>query len=237
MPSSSVSETVDERKARTLRAWDALKVEIDGHARDLGHQPTDEEAADAPTGPHGHATGQGRVRGAQGRDGVGARPARGPDPVCHVVAHELVLKGDPFPHKASEHPGPAQNMDICSHTWADACRADAAAVACLDAHGISWKAKRAQKNAAPRHECAQARGRVATSGDNCALERRELLRLRDHVHRVTNRRVRVLLCPDGCWADALFRTEAMPAGQWLAWQHKSTAKMALTRKGQDLLAV
>ena len=71
------------------------------------------------------------------------------------------------------------------------------------------------------------------SGDSSALERRELLRLREHVHRVTKRRVRVLLCPDGCWADALFRTAAMPAGQWLAWQHKSTAEMH-TEKGQDL---
>ena len=66
---------------------------------------------------------------------------------------------------------------------------------------------------------------MATHGDDCALERRELLRLRDYVQGVTNGGVRVWICPDGCWADALFRTAAMPAGEFLAWQHKSTAKI------------
>ena len=136
-------------------------------------------------------------------------------------------------------PGRAQDMDICSHTWADACRADAAAVAWPSTrNGISWEAQRAQKR--QRHAAnapRRAKGAADPSGDSSALERRELLRLRDHVHRVTKRRVRVLLCPDGCWADALFRTEAMPAGQWLAWQHKSTARWHSQEKGQDLLAV
>jgi len=116
-------------------------------------------------------------------------------------------------------------MVIYSSTWADALKADAAANACADAHA-SWKTQRAQKAQLHAALADRRAAGVATFGDNCALERRELLRLRDHVQTATRGKVRVLLCPDGCWADALFRTDAMPKGQWLCWQHKSTHKMA-----------
>ena len=116
-------------------------------------------------------------------------------------------------------------LTIASSTWADALKTDAAANACADAHASlkTKRVKRAQRYVA--NAVRRAAG-VAVSGDNSALERRELLRLRDHVQTATNGAVRVLLCPDGCWADALFRTDAMPIGQWLCWQHKSTHKMA-----------
>jgi len=115
-------------------------------------------------------------------------------------------------------------LTIASSTWADALKTDAAANACADAHASlkTKRVKRAQRYVA--NAVRRAAG-VAVSGDSSALERRELLRLRDHVQTATNDTVRVLLCPDGCWADALFRTDAMPEGQWLCWQHKSTHKM------------
>jgi hypothetical protein len=57
------------------------------------------------------------------------------------------------------------------------------------------------------------------------------VRLRDVV--VEGGALRVLICPDGCLFDALFRTEDMPKGQWLAWQHKSTHQLARDNKGRE----
>jgi hypothetical protein len=229
------SEDEDDDALRTLRAWDARKVEIEGPATWGICSRTKKPRTRRPN----------RTAAEPARDEYAAHKHEMASEHPHDHETQFVTssrtrwhsKRARFHTQLKRIPGRPKTMSIRSHTWADACRADAAAVACADANGISWKVKRAQKklrfatNAPRRAKC------VATYGDNCALERRELLRLRDHVHRATNRRVRVLICPDGCWADALFRTEAMPAGQWLAWQHKSTAKMGTyERAGKDFWA-
>ena len=119
---------------------------------------------------------------------------------------------------------------ILSHSWVDALRAHAAATACADAHN-SWVAIQAAKRQRVAANAPKYADDRAKNGDNCALERRELVRLRGVV--VEGGALRVLICPDGCWADALFRTEDMPKGQWLAWQHKSTHKLRRSDKGSE----
>ena len=226
------TETIDERRARTLREWDALKDEIMGTPATWGICPYRK-----------------RPRKRQPNRSTAERQATRNEYVAHRHEMKSEHKHD---HKTrfvtssytSWHPGGAyfdtnlqgmpclpNTVHILSHTWADACRADAAAVACSDAHGKSLRAQRAKKKERLAENAARREFGLSIGGDNSALERRELLRLRDHVHRVTNRSVRVLICPDGCWADALFRTEAMSEGQWLTWQHKSTARMATNMDG------
>ena len=228
-------ETDAERRARTLREWAAVKAGIEGTPATWGINP-------------------------QTKKPYQRRPYRNDKEVQQTVAEyeahkgEVRVRGVEYPH---EHPfalstrttwNPAQQrfhtafmlkqrskdttkcMNVWSDTWSDAVRADAAANACADAHGSATTARAHMARRLEANVVHRARG-VATYGDNGALERRELQRLRDHVHRATGRRVRVLICPDGCWADALFRTADMPTGQWLAWQHKTTRKMRIDKIG------
>jgi len=62
----------------------------------------------------------------------------------------------------------------------------------------------------------------AKNGDNCAMERRVLVHLRDLL--AEHEDVSFHICPDGCLADALYRTADMPDKQWLMLQLKTTAK-------------
>lgn len=214
-------ETVEERKARTLREWDALKDKIMGAHRGFNKKTGKSNKRNPNRGPK-------QMQAARVEYAAHKKEMASEHPHDHKTQFvtssrtSWFLKHAYFHTKLQNILGRPQTMNIISYTWADACRADAAAVACIDAHGRSWEAQRAQKEQRLATNALRRAKAVAKNGDNSALERRELLRLRDHVHRVTNRRVRVLLCPDGCWADALFRTETMPPGQWLAWQHKST---------------
>ena len=127
-------------------------------------------------------------------------------------------------------PGLKRTERIYSHSWADALKAHAAATACADAHHslVTIRAAKRQRVAANASKRAK---NCATYSDNSALERRELVRLRDVVAK--GGKLRVLICPDGCWADALVRTEKMPKGQWLAWQHKSTHKLICDKEGKE----
>jgi len=218
--SDEVDTELQERRARTLREWDALRVAIMGPPGTRRPGRTPEEMQ------------RWRDENVVHKAEMKSNPEHKHDYETQFATSSRTLWCDAkayFHTTLPNMPGRAETMDIYSHTWADALRADAAAVACANAHN-GFEAQRAQKRQrratnAPRRAAGKARN------DHCsALERRELLRLRDHVHRVTNRRVRVRICPDGCWADALFRTADMPAGQWLAWQHKSTAKMATDKK-------
>ena len=225
------TETVEERRARTLREWDALKVEIMGTPATWGINPQtkkprkrrpDRTPAELQAARNQYAAHKHEMKSEHPHDHKTQFVMSSRTSWCSTNAFLTLLPCIPDRLKT---------MSILSYTWADACRADAAAVACSDAHERSLKAQRAKKK---EHFAANAARRefgLCMSGDCNALERRELLRLRDHVHTVTGRRMRVLLCPDGCWADTLFRTEAMPAGQWLAWQHKSTAKMVTDKRG------
>ena len=135
-----------------------------------------------------------------------------------------------FHTKLQHIPGLEKTEHILSHSWADALRAHAAATACADAHNsqVTTRAAKRQRLAANAPKYADDR---AKHGDDCALERRELRRLRDVV--VEGGALRVLICPDGCLFDALYRTEAMPKGQWLAWQHKSTHRLRRSDEGSE----
>ena len=74
-------------------------------------------------------------------------------------------------------PGLQKTEHIRSHSWADALRAHAAATACADSLVTIQAAKR-QRIATNAPKYADDR---AKHGDNSALERRELVRLRDVV--------------------------------------------------------
>jgi len=69
----------------------------------------------------------------------------------------------------------------------------------------------------------------AKNGDNSAMERRVLVHLRDLL---AVEGVFVYICPDGCLADALYRTANMPDKHWLMLQLKTTAK-EFDRKSYD----
>jgi len=175
------------------------------------------------------------------------RPVRSPAAMQATVrdyeahAHELdAAFGERITHwraekkcfvtQLSKIPGLKAIETIYSHSWADALRAHAAATACADAHNslVTIRAAKRQRLAANAPKYADDR---ATHGDASALERRELVRLRDVV--AEGGALRVLICPDGCLFDALFRTDAMPKGQWLAWQHKSTHQLGRDKKGYE----
>jgi hypothetical protein len=113
-------------------------------------------------------------------------------------------------------------IDVYTYSFADATTASALAAACADA-GNSHKTQRENK-AAMKAELAPKRATdCAKNGDNCAMERRVLVSVRASAHRL-----RFLILPDGCLADALYRTDDMPPGQWLLYQQKTTFEMATT---------
>ena len=113
-------------------------------------------------------------------------------------------------------------ISVYTYSFADATTASALAVAWADA-GNSHKTQRENK-AATKAELAPKRAAdCATYGDNCAMERRVLVSVRASAHPL-----RFLILPDGCLADALYRTDDMPPGQWLLYQQKTTFEMATT---------
>ena len=228
----SDDETDDARRVRTLMEFNELKEKLMGTTATWGIDPQTKKP---------------RTRGPNRKPSVVSRAIAEYEAHKHEMASEhkkdkttqfalskktTWFKKSFYTHiKISNH-----DLHIASSTWADALKTDAAATACADAHA-SFKTQRVKKT--QRHAASADRraAGVAAHGDNCALERRELHRLRDHVQTVTLGEVRVLLCPDGCWADALFCTDAMPEGQWLCWQHKSTHKMHTNKQtGQTFWA-
>jgi len=229
--SASSSETIEERRARTLRELLDVKQEIEGIPETWG--TTSRTKKPRTRRPNRTSTEQQKTR-----DEYAAHKheMKSEHPHDHVAQFAMSTRTAWVSNRGYFHTKlkrmAAGTVHILSHTWADALRADAAATACANAHN-SLETKRARKRQRHSALATKRAGDLATYGDNAALERRELLRLRDHVHRVSNRRLRVLICPDGCWADALFRTTDMPPGQWLAWQHKSTEKMAIDKRRRN----
>jgi hypothetical protein len=198
-------ESIDARRARLKREWTNTKVAIkDRPVR----SPAAMQATVREYEAHAHemdAAFGGRITRWRAKEKCFVAK------LCHI-------------------PGLEKTEVIRSHSWADALRAHAAATACADAHNswVTMQAAKRQRLTANAPKYAKDR---AKHGDNCALERRELVRLRDVV--VEGGALRVLLCPDGCLFDALYRTEAMPKGQWLAWQHKSTHKLGRDNEGSE----
>jgi len=219
----SSSETDEERRARTLREFLAIKEEIEGDKGTRKDTGKPNKKRPSRTAEQTNAT------KAEYMAHKGEMASEGDKFDCTTQFATSTRtrwedrRGHRFDTCLQRIPGCPIKLHIVSFTWADALRADAAAVACADAHN-SHKKQRMRKRKRFASNALRRTAGVARGGDAGALERRELLRLRNYVHRVTNRRVRILICPDGCWADALFRTADMPKGQWLAWQHKSTAK-------------
>jgi len=236
-PASIAAAIIDaellERRARTLRAWDALSVEIMGTPETWGISPRTRKLYKKRPKRTPEEMQKARDEHAAHKHEMKSTPEHKHDYKTKFATSSRTSWRDKkadFDTTLRNMPGRARTMHIYSHTWADALRADAATVACANAHN-SWNTQRAQKKQRLAANAPRRAAGMATYGNNCALERRELLRLRKHVHRVTKGGVRVQICPDGCWADALFRTAAMPAGKWLAWQHKSTAKMHTNERG------
>ena len=196
-------ESIDARRARLRQAWTDTKVAIEDRPK---RSPEESEATVRDYEAHAHEFKRVFPR-----------------------FTTWCAKKKRFVTQLKKIPGFKKNVTINSHSWADALRAHAAATACADAHNsnVTIQAAKRQRVAANAPKRADDR---ATYGDNSALERRELVRLRDVVAK--GGALRVLICPDGCLFDALFRTEDMPEGQWLAWQHKSTHELG-NNKGRE----
>ena len=227
-----IDAELQERRARTLREWDALKDEITGTPKTWGVNPRTRKLYEKRPQRTPPEMQKARDAHEAHKHEMKSTPEHKHDYKTRFATSSRTSWRDKharFVTQLHEIPGRAETMYIHSHTWADALRADAAAVACANAHN-SLNTQRAQKKQRLAANAPKRAADMVKHGDNCALERRELLRLRDHVHRVTEGGVRVQICPDGCWADALFRTADMRAGQWLAWQHKSTAEMHTDEK-------
>ena len=211
-------ESVDARRARLRQAWTDTKGAIMGTPATWGINPRTK-----------------RPRGRQPDRSDAAMQATVRDYEAH--AHEIDAAFPAHtkwcPNKKCFHtqlkkiPGFQKTEHIHSHSWADALRAHAAATACADAHHSMVTIRVAKRQRVAANAPKRAKN-LATYGDNSALERRELMRLRDVVAK--GGALRVLICPDGCLFDALFRTEAVPKGQWLAWQHKSTHQLGGTQQ-------
>ena len=216
-----VVESVDARRARLKRAWRETKDAIMGTPVTWGINPQTK-----------------RPRGRQPARSTAAKEATVRDHDAH--AHEIGAafggritfwrpKTKCFVTQLHEIPGLKKNEVIISHSWADALRAHAAATACADAHN-SFVAQAVAKKQRVAVNAPKRADDLAKCGDNCALERRELVRLRDVVE---GGKLRVLILPDGCRFDALVRTKHMPKGRWLAWQHKSTHKSVRCNRGSE----
>jgi len=112
-----------------------------------------------------------------------------------------------------------KTVDVYTHSLEAAREASRLAAAVKVFH--SKETKRARKEAkfdelAPKREKDKAK-----NGDNSAMERRVLVQLRNLL---AAEGVAFHICPDGCLADALYRTADMPDKQWLMLQLKTTAK-------------
>ena len=202
-----------ERRARTLRAWDALRVEIMGTTETWGINPQTKELYKIRPHRTSPEMQKSRDEHAAHKHEMKSTPEHKHDYETQFATSSRTRWWDKracFHTVLQNMPGRVKTMDILSYTWADALRADAAAVACANAHN-GYTTQRAQKKQRHAANAPRRAAGMAKTGDNCALERRELLRMRKHVHRVTEGGVRVQICPDGCWADALFRTADMRA--------------------------
>ena len=213
-------ESVDARRARLRQAWTDTKGAIMGTPATWGINPRTK-----------------RPRGRQPDRSDAAMQATVRDYEAH--AHEIdaafggritewIPERKCFRTTLHNIPGLKGAEIIRSHSWADALRAHAAATACADAHHSMVTIQDTKRQLVAANAPKRAEN-LAKHGDNCALERRELVRLRD----VVEGALRVLICPDGCLFDALFRTEAMSKGQWLGGQHKSTHKLGRYKKGYE----
>ena len=86
---------------------------------------------------------------------------------------------------------------------------------------------RDKKNEAIAGHAAHFEANKEKYGDNQALERRCLIALRkkiteDKAHTDERDCLHMHIMCDGTLADALYRTDRMPKGRWLSWQHKTT---------------
>jgi hypothetical protein len=121
-------------------------------------------------------------------------------------------------------------VNIYSNTRTDAVEAGRLAKAWSDA-GNSLVVRREAKRQKLEDLTTKRAADVAITGDNTALERRCLIRLRDAINNHESARtgdpldnLQIHIMCDGTLADALYRTNRMEDGDWLSWQHKTTHK-------------
>jgi hypothetical protein len=116
----------------------------------------------------------------------------------------------------------AGNIKLRSYTDAELDVARDLYAAVRAANPKSWQNKRKRKATRAAANASKRAKDVATRGDNSDLERRMLNAVELAVN-TPSLAFLVLMLPSR--ADALFRTNGMPKGQYITEQHKTTAKL------------